>query len=160
MNTPESMLAEGQADIGREVVMAARELEEELACIGREAGVDGDWARAVAVHRAERELAAVQVNAALMLHRDGRPEGEVRAWVDEMSPRDPARLDLMFRAFADPILRTYPFTYVQGAQLIRDWLEVAGQTAGFARLLSEQLSPAQLLTEIGEPPPLFPGSLA
>jgi hypothetical protein len=160
MNTPESMMAEGQADMGREVVMADRELVEELACIGREAGVEGDWARAVAVHRAERDLAAVQVNAALMLHRDGRPEDEVRAWVNEMSPRDPARLDQMFRAFADPVPRTYPFTYVQGAQLIRDWLEVVGQTAGFVRLLSEQLSPAQLLVEIGESPALVPGSLA
>ncbi|HYN63475.1 MAG TPA: hypothetical protein VES36_02645 [Candidatus Limnocylindrales bacterium] len=148
MNTPESMLAEGQADIAREVVMSDRELEEELERIGRQAGVDGDWTRAVVVHRAERELSAIQVNAVLMLHHDGRPEAEVRAWVQEVSPRDAGRLDHMFRSFADPVLRTYPFTYAQGARVIRPWLEVVGQTAGFARLLSEQLSPAQLTIEL------------
>jgi hypothetical protein len=148
MNTPESMLAEGQADIAREVVMSDRELEDELERIGRHAGVDGDWARAVVVHRAERELAAIPVNAVLMLHHDGRPEAEVRAWVQEMSPREPDRLDHLFRSFADPVLSTYPFTYVQGARMIRPWLEAAGQTVGFARLLSEQLSPAQLILEL------------
>jgi hypothetical protein len=160
MNSPESLLAEGQADLGREVVMSDRELEEELQRIGEETGIDGDWARAVVIHRAEQELNGVQVNAALMLHQDGRPEAEVRAWVQEVSPRESRRLDHLFRSLAHPILRTYPFTYVQGARLIRKWLETAGQTAGFGRLLSEQLSPAQLLTEIGEPQALYPGSLA
>jgi hypothetical protein len=148
MNTPESMLAEGQADIAREVVMSDRELEDEVERIGRQAGIDGDWSTAVLIHRAERELAGIQVNAALMLHHDGRPQAEVRAWVQEVSPREPDRLDHMFRSFADPVLSTYPFTYVQGARLIRPWLEVIGQTAGFARLLSEQLSPAQLISEL------------
>jgi hypothetical protein len=160
MNTPESMVAEGLADIGREVVMSDRELEEEVACIGGDARIDGDWATAVVVHLAERQLASIQINAALMLHQDARPIAEVRAWVQEMSPREPERLDHLFRAFADPVLSTYPFTYVQGARLIRSWLEVTGQTSGFARLLSEQLSPAQLAFEVGVPPPLFPGSLA
>jgi hypothetical protein len=148
MNTPESMVAEGQADIAREVVMSDRELEEELARIGRQAGIHGEWKRAVAMHRAERELAAIQVNAALMLHHDGRPEAEVRSWVQAVSPREPGRLDHMFRSFADPVLSTYPFTYVQGARMIRPWLELVGQTAGFARLLSEQLSPSQLTFEL------------
>jgi hypothetical protein len=148
MNTPESMLAEGQADIAGEVVMSDRELEDELQRIGRQAGVDGDWITAVAVHRAWQELAAIQVNAVLMLHHDGRPEAEVRAWVQGVSPRETERLDHMFRSFADPVLSTYPFTYVHGARMIRPWLEVVGQTAGFARLLSEQLSPAQLIFEL------------
>jgi hypothetical protein len=148
MNTPESMVAEGQADIAREVVMSDRELEDELERIGHQAGIQGEWTRAVAMHRAERELAAIQVNAALMLHHDGRPEAEVRSWVQAVSPREPGRLDHMFRSFADPVLSTYPFTYVQGARMIRPWLELVGQTAGFARLLSEQLSPSQLTFEL------------
>jgi hypothetical protein len=160
MNTPESLIAEGQADHAGEVVMGDRELEEELGCIGREAGVDGDWAQLVAIHRAQRELNAVQANAALMLHQEGRSESEVRGWVREVSALDPERLDHLFRSFADPVLSTYPFTYVHGARLIRPWLERVGQTSGFGRLLSEQLSPAQLRSEIGEPQALFPGSLA
>lgn len=147
MNTPEAMLAEGQADIGREVVMTDGELEAELGHVGRDVGVDGDWPAAVAVERALRELVAVQGNAALMLHHDGRPESEVRDWIQEVSPRQPERLDHLLRSLKDPVLRTYPFTYIEGARLISRWLEVVGQTAGFDRLLREQLSPAQLQVE-------------
>lgn len=147
MNTPEAMLAEGQADVGREVVMSDRELEVELERIGRSVGVDGDWAQALEVHRATRDLAPVLPNAALMLHHDGRPAAEVRSWLEEMNPREPERLDHAVRTLTHPVLRTYPFTYTEGARLIRPWLEVTGQTAGFARLLSEQLSPAQLMEE-------------
>lgn len=152
MNTPESILAEGQADVGREVVMNDRELEGEFEQIGREAGISGDWFRALEVHRASSELAPVTGNAALMLYRDGRPPDEVRAWVQEVSALDSTRIDHLFRTLTDPLFSTYPFTYTEGARLIRRWLEVTGQTAGFWRLLSEQLSPTQLLAEIGTAP--------
>ncbi|HSM38506.1 MAG TPA: hypothetical protein VK838_04170 [Candidatus Limnocylindrales bacterium] len=149
MNTPESMLAEGQADVGREIVMTDRELEGELELIGRQAGIRADWRRAMEVHRAGSELGPVAGNAALMLYREGRPVDEVRAWVRGVSALDAPRIDHLFRALADPLFSTYPFTYTEGARLIREWLQLTGQTVGFARLLSEQLSPGQLLAEIG-----------
>lgn len=132
--------------------MNDRELEGEFEQIGREAGISGDWFRALEVHRASSELAPVTGNAALMLYRDGRPPDEVRSWVQEVSALDSTRIDHLFRTLTDPLFSTYPFTYTEGARLIRRWLEVTGQTAGFWRLLSEQLSPAQLLAEIGTAP--------
>lgn len=51
------------------------------------------------------------------------------------------------RTTSDPVLSTYPFTYTVGARLIRPWLATVGPIAGFRRLLSQQLSPAQLLAE-------------
>jgi hypothetical protein len=147
MNTPESMLAEGQADVTRELVMTDDELADELGRIGREVGVEGDWARAVEVHLAFADLAPVGCNAALMLYQDALPVQEVRAWVREMSALDAGRLDHMFRVLAEPLFSTYPFTYTEGARLIRRWLPAVGPTDGLARLLSEQLSPAQLLLE-------------
>ena len=65
-----------------------------------------------------------------------------------MTPQPPERVEHAVRVLHDPTGKTYEFTYVEGARLIRPWLERQGQTAGFARLLSEQLSPAQLRAEL------------
>ena len=62
--------------------------------------------------------------------------------------RPPDRIDHAIRVLQDPVNRTYSFTYSEGARLIRPWLEVEGQTLGFQRLLSEELSPAVLLRDL------------
>jgi hypothetical protein len=150
MNTPEAVLSEGQADVGREVVMSDRELEEEMRRIGRAVGVDADWAAVVAISGAVFELNSAIGNAAIMLHHEGRPEAEVREWMEAISPASPELLDHAMRVLKDPAGRTYAFTYRDGARLIRPWLEVQGQTTGFARLLTEQLSPAILADDLAE----------
>jgi len=150
IGTPETMLAEGQADVAREVVMSDRELADELAHIGADVGVSGDWEAAVALYRTTLELNPAMANAAYMLHHEGRSEAEVRAWLEATVPR-PDWIDHLMRAAADSSGRMNVFTYTEGARIIRPWLEVTGQTAGFARLLSEQLSPAQLLAELEVP---------
>jgi hypothetical protein len=148
MNTPEAMLAEGQADVAREVVMTNRELAGEYGRIGLDTGIRGDWARAVEIYLANFALTPVGGNAAFLLQHEGRPLDEVRAWAREMGAMDEQTLEHLFRVLQHPLYRTYPFTYTEGAALIRRWLEVTGQTAGFWRLLSEQLSPSQLLAEL------------
>jgi len=154
MNTPEAMLAEGQADVAREVVMSNRELAFEYERIGQATGIQADWAHAVEIYLANFGLNPVAGNAAFLLHRDARPLDEVRAWAREMGAMDERELDHLLRVLQHPLYRTYPFTYTAGAGLIREWLQVTGQTSGFWRLLSEQVSPAQLLAE------LQPGGLA
>jgi hypothetical protein len=149
MNTPEAVLSEGQADLAREVVMSDRELEEELRRIGQAAGINGDWAATVAVRGALNDLINPAVsNAAILLHHEGRGESEVRSYLLDVGglPRD--RLDHTIRILNDPVNMTYSFTYSEGARLIRPWLELQGQTTGFWRLLSEQLSPAALLADL------------
>ncbi|HLY36056.1 MAG TPA: hypothetical protein VKU35_05040 [Candidatus Limnocylindria bacterium] len=148
MNSPEAVLAEGLADLGREVVMADWELEAELRRIGREVGVEGDWVAAVEVRNAQNELQAATGNAGIMLHHDGRPEREVRDYLSEVGAVPADRLDHSIRVLRDPVNRTYSFTYSEGKRLIRPWLEAQGQTTGFWRLLSEQLSPAALLADL------------
>lgn len=148
MNTPEAVLSEGQGDISREVVMSDRELEAELDAIGRQVGIRHDWHAAVLVQLATAGLSGVPGNAALMLHQQGRPEDDVRAWIGEVAPIDEARMDHLLRTIREPFASTYAFTYSEGTKLIRPWLETVGQTNGFWRLLSEQLSPAQLLAEL------------
>jgi hypothetical protein len=148
MNSPEAVLAEGLADLGREVVMADWELEAELRRIGREVGVEGDWAAAVAVRNAQNELQAATGNAGIMLYHDGRPEREVRDYLIEVGAVPADRIDHSMRVLRDPVNRTHSFTYSEGKRLIRPWLEVQGQTNGFWRLLSEEQSPAALLADL------------
>ncbi len=147
MGTPEAVIAEGLADVAREVVMSDRELEAELRRIGGDVGVDGDWGAAVAMRGAFMSLLSAQGNAGIMLHHDGRPTREVRAYLADVGLVADDRLDHLMRVLADPVGGMI-FPYAEGARLIRPWLEVQGQTSGFWRLLSEQLSPAVLQADL------------
>jgi hypothetical protein len=147
MGTPEAVLSEGLADVAREVVMSDRELEAELRRIGRELGIDGDWAAAVVVRGAFADLQRAQGNAGIMLHHEGRREGDVRAYLADVGMVPADRLDHVMRVLRDPV-GGMVFPYTEGAALIRPWLELQGQTSGFWRLLSEQLSPAVLKADL------------
>jgi hypothetical protein len=152
MNTPESMLAEGLADVAREVVMGDFELTAELRTIAREAGLDDvqrELEIAPKVMGSMRLLMdATNCNAAIMLHEQGRPLDEVRDYLLEMTARSPELVAQSMRVLTDRIGRTYPFTYSWGARLIRPWLEAQGQTTGYARLLAEQHTPAGLAADV------------
>jgi hypothetical protein len=156
-NTPEAVLSEGQADLAREVVMTDAEFEHELQRIGEMVGVSGDWRAAIVARTAVTALYAAVGNAGIMLHNDGRSETEVREYLTDAGATPPDRIDHVMRLLRDPVSKTYSFTYSEGARLIRPWLELQGQTKGFWRLLSEQLSPAVLTAEtdsattVGEP---------
>ena len=76
----------------------------------------------------------------------------------ERALRTDARIDHDLRALREPLGAAYVVSYT-ASRLIASWLEGQGQTAGFARLLREQLSPGQLRAELGEPRALYPGSL-
>jgi hypothetical protein len=147
MNTPEAVISEGLADVAREVVMADWELADELRTIGQSVGVDGDWQAAVVARTAYNQLQAATGNAAILLYRDGRSEDDVRGYLRDVGAVPANRIDHSMRILRDPVQWTYSFTYSEGVRLIRPWLELQGQTNGFARLLSEQLSPAVLLAE-------------
>jgi hypothetical protein len=103
-----------------------------------------------------RDLSA---DAALLLHQHGLPEGEARTMLAERGLRSEERLERELGILRDPRSRVHPFAYATGRRLIEPWLAAQGQTAGFARLLREQLSPGQLRSELGEPLALYPGSL-
>ena len=148
MNTPEAVLSEGLADLGREVVMTDGELADELRRIGEGVGIQADWEAATAVRRSLNELQAATSNAAILLHHEGRGEGEVRQYLSEVGVVAPERIEHSMRVLQDPVNKTYVFTYTRGTRLIRPWLEMEGQTVGFQRLLSEQLSPAALVRDL------------
>jgi hypothetical protein len=157
--TPETALSEGLAEVAREVILSDAELGVEMHRLAQRLNLSLDAStieREVRVSRVREVLRSGTVNAALKIFHEGEPEHEVRAWLAEMALMADARIDHELRALRDPLWATIPFAYRLGPTLIREWLEVQGQTRGFRRLLSEELSPRQLRAEIGEAPALYP----
>ena len=160
--TPETTISEALADVARGVVLTDQELGATLRDLVRELDLPisaADVEREALVAGARDLLRDLTCDAALALHQIGLPEPDVRQSLAERALRTDARVEHDMRGLHDPLWAAYAFTYAAGRRLIAPWLEVQGQSAGFARLLGEQLSPGQLRSEIGEPLPLFPGSL-
>ena len=145
--TPQSLVAEGAAELGLEVVVGpgwGRWNAEVLAA----AGVPVDPARAElgeAVETVMTELAPVRQDAALMLHAEHRPAGEVvahlRRWLLVDEPRARRMLDFL----AHPRWRTHTTTYVEGVRLLRPWL--ADPAAG-----SREAVTTRLVRVLDDPP--------
>lgn len=148
MNTPESLLSEGLAKVAREVVMSDLELAGEMRKIAQDAGVGVNVEAAVPILSARLDLNAAIGNAGILLHQHGLPVERVRDYLLETTVQPAQLVDHAIRSLQDPIGRTYPFTYTEGARIIRAWLEVHGQTTGFARLLAEQQTPSRLVAEV------------
>jgi hypothetical protein len=127
-------------------------LPEELVRFRRErvypaAGIRGDPEREIAIAAARRELASVPGNAALLLHEEGRTEAEVIAYLQRygLSTEEEARQRLRF--IANPLWRSYIFTYHVGHDLITRWLDAAPpaeRKSRYRTLLTEQIYPSQL----------------
>jgi hypothetical protein len=149
--TPEETVLAGVAGVGREVLLGDFELAAELRRIGRELGIRWDAERELEVGRARERLGAAVANAALLLHHDGLPESEVRAYLAETALLEADEVERLMLRFADPLGRVEPFARAAGPPLVRDWLVVSGQTAGLRRLLQDGTAPAQLRAESGVP---------
>ncbi len=142
VGTPQCLLAEGLADLALEALLGERPepvVAEHLSPLG----VPYDAEVVAAVASAGEALAAVRGNVALLLHRDGAgPEDAVAAferWA--LLPRRRAEKAVQF--LTDPTWRAYIFCYVEGLSLCRRF--VGGDPARFERLLTEQLTPADLV---------------
>lgn len=159
--SPQIAISEGLADLAREVLVSDQELaawlRELVADLRLEIPADA-VEREVTVERARGLLRNLTADAALGLRQLGLPEGELRALLAEQALRTDARIDHDLRALREPLGAAHVFSHTV-SRLIASWLEGQGQTAGFGRLLREQLSPGQLRAELGEPRALYPGSL-
>jgi hypothetical protein len=105
-------------------------------------GFGYDAATADVVRSARDELEGVAVNAALMLHVDGRDTEHVVDYVERwtLAPRDHVVKRLEF--ITHPTWRAYISCYASGYALCKRW--VNGDAQRFRRLLTEQLSTADL----------------
>ena len=160
INTPECLVSEGLANLGRELVVppdAFADLLVELAPIaGLPSAADGpaqrDAAARQAAIREQREiLDEARLNAALLLHADGRPRDEVLDYLVTVGRFDPATAAKRLEFIEHPPWRLYVHVYFEGERQLREWLQLVppgAQPARFGRLLTEPLTPVAIQAEM------------
>jgi hypothetical protein len=139
---PQSLVAEGIAMLGHEVVLGDdrhRVAAEAL----RPLGIRYDHEVAAVVDEADRILEAAIVNVARRVHEDGASLDEARRYLMRWRLRPPESIDRSVAFVMDPTWRTYVSTYVDGLRICREF--VGGDKRRFVRLLTEQLTPHDLL---------------
>ncbi len=153
INTPECLISEGLADLGRRFAVSPDEEEGLLVELYARAGLavaaDPVAAREaaaltirLATHR--EALSAIRGNAGILLHADGRSHDDVLGYLREVGRYDPAAAAKRLEFIEHPLWRTYVFVYAEGEALLARWLAVVppeAQIARFGRLLHEQLTP-------------------
>jgi hypothetical protein len=142
VGTPQCLIAEGLADLGLETVLGRRP-EGVVASHLQPLGIRYDAEVIAAVSTAGEALGAVRGNAAWRLYVDeAAPEvvvDEVARW--SLLPR--ARAEKAVEFLLHPTWRAYISCYVEGLPLCRRF--VGGDPTRFARLISEQLVPEDLV---------------
>jgi len=140
VGTPQSLIAEGIAGLAVEVVLEDEDAFAAELLAGF--GIEYDPDRHRAVREARKPLAAVSGNAALLLYEDGGSREDAHAYLQTWGLFSERRANQAMRFIADPLWRSYVTTYADGYELCRAW--VAGDPARFRRLVTEQLTPADL----------------
>jgi hypothetical protein len=162
INTPECLISEGLANLGRELVVADDEVAPLLAELAQVAGLPlaaDAGALREAAERAPRVVAirkvldATRVDAALLRHAEGRSHEEVLDYLVSVGrfSRETAAKRLEF--IEHPLWRTYVFVYTEGEALLRRWLDAAPserRIERFGRLLREPLTPAAIADELAD----------
>ena len=136
MPTPQSLVSEGIAELGAELLLSS-DGGERLVAVLADAGIELDLDHALAVWRTREPCGWAEVNAALMLHEDGASQSEVQAYLERWGLRTPELATHVIRFLTEPSSRTYMINYSAGRDLCRSY--VAGDLARFRRLLTEQV---------------------
>jgi hypothetical protein len=141
IGTPQSLIAEGIATLAAEMVV---EDEDELTARHlAPLEVEYDAESAARIRRARAPIVdVVGTNAALLMYERGVPEDEAREYVKHWALTSDRRADQMIRFITDPMWRAYVPTYSDGYRVCGAW--VGGDRVRFRRLLTEQLTPADL----------------
>jgi hypothetical protein len=137
--TPQAVVSEGIASLAPELAEAAAFAPEVYA----ELGVDYEPEVADAVRGARSDLEGASVNAALLLHVDGRPADEVVDYLERWTLVPRVRAEKTLEFITHPTWRAYVCCYTSGYELCKRW--VAGDVTRFRSLLTEQLSTHDLL---------------
>ncbi|RKT52571.1 DUF885 domain-containing protein [Saccharothrix australiensis] len=159
INTPQCLMAEGAAELGLHAAVGpgwGRWTESVL----REEGLRLDGDQAERVEEAAAGLLTVRQDAALMLHDRRASEDDVVAFLRRWLLVPERRARQMVRFLADPLWRAYTTTYVEGARLVRAWLDLRPPSGTLAerylRLLDEPMVPEALAEDLRAGVPRLP----
>ena len=141
VGTPQSLLSEAAATLAPEVVAEGR-VDELSAQLLAPHAIPYDAETAAVVRTQAERLAHVAANVALLLHEQGLPLDEVRAYARRWSLRSDERVEKGLEFVSDPTWRAYVFCYSEGLQRARIFAD--GDPSRFRRLLTEQLVPSDL----------------
>ncbi len=142
VGTPQCLMAEGLADLALEIV-AGEDADGVVAEHLRAQGIAFDPEIAREVRQASQSMDAVRANAAWLLHQDGAAVDDVVAYIERWGLLPHQRAVKAIEFLTSPTWRAYISCYVEGLPLCRAW--VGGEPSRFDRLLSEQLTPADLV---------------
>ena len=138
--TPQSVIGEGIAELAIEMVVEDHDAF--VADVLGAWGIDYDVDTGRRIRQAREPLDRVPNNAALLLHEDGVSSEEAKAYLQRWGLVSEQRAQHTIGFVTHPIGRTYITTYTDGYDICRAW--VNGDLGRFKRLLTEQLTPADL----------------
>lgn len=142
VGTPQCLLAEGLAEMALEVI-ASPAPHEVLEVHFKPLGIRYDAATVGEVTVAGEALSSVRGNAAIGIHDRGWSVDQAVDYVERWSLTSRERAVKTVEFLTDPTWRAYPFCYIDGVRLCRSF--VGGDPRRFARLLGEQMVPAELV---------------
>ena len=149
VGTPQCLIAEGLADFGLEIAMG----DEEFSLVSEmmiKRGINYPDQESKELRGAFETLSKVRANAAWDLHQDGVPPEKVVESLEKNALLSHARAVKAVEFLTDPIWRAYITCYVEGFQLVRSFVGLAGQVPEpirverFKRLITEQVLPLDL----------------
>jgi hypothetical protein len=142
VGAPQCLIAEGIAGLAVEIVLEDHDAF--AAEVLSEFGVDHDPDRSRAIREARRPLEGVMGNAALLVHQEGASPEDARRYILRWALASEERAARNVSFVMHPVWRSYVTTYTDGYDLCRRWVD--GDRARFKRLLTEQLTPADLMS--------------
>ncbi len=140
--TPQSLVGEGIAECGLEVLLDA-ELEKELEATLAAQGLHTDLRHAHAIDRARQPFRRVGLDTGLLIHEQGASEEEASAHFQKWALGTPERAASSVRFATDPTWRAYAITYSVGRALCAGY--VGDDPSRFVTLLTENVRVGDLI---------------
>jgi hypothetical protein len=141
--TPQSVVSEGIAEAGLDVILDPELLEELEAALTAQ-GLRPELELAQQVTQARRPLRRVGLDLALLVHERGATAAEAEAHYVRWALSRPDRAAQSLRFVLDRTWRSYVISYSAGVDLCSRYVD--GDPERFRRLLTEQVRVADLLS--------------
>lgn len=149
VGTPQCLLAEGLADFGLEILLGDNQFSE-VSSLMIKRGINYPDQELEQTKAAFETLGKVRANAAWDLHQDGIPKDQVVMSLERDALLSRKRAEKSVEFLTDPTWRAYITCYVEGFQLVRNFVDNPrhpnhlSRYERFRKLISEQLIPADL----------------